>query len=205
MNGIEEYSFVMLPIYRYVTIPCDEKYQNKNFDELLLLIGRYYFKNPSLGINRVCALIKDEINAEWHLNRLRKSIQRKKITTMQVKSVRRSFSRIHDAGQQFIRIPFNIVPIFFYILSLLSQISEENLAAYEFASRMNTCIIGDYLYNYHTKEFVKKYPIYSKRISDKSLVGKYLKLNSNLTGPQSFMQHYFKDIQWNKLDSYIIK
>jgi len=62
-------------MYKYAKIHCKDSYTNANFDNILDIIGKYYFHRDDLGINGVCALIKDEINKEWHLNGLRKSIQ----------------------------------------------------------------------------------------------------------------------------------
>ena len=204
---MEKYNLVIYPTYRYVTLNCNQDYFNSEFDKILRILGKYYFNKPSLGTDGICSLIKDKINQEWHLNSLKKSIQQKRVSTNQVKTIRRAFRRINDENQHFIRIPFSVVPIMFFTLNLLHSIpiSELNNSEKQF---MNILINGNdikkCLYDFHTSIFLKKYSIIMSSITDDELKDKYQRLYANLTDKSSVINNRYSEIKWSELTQYII-
>ncbi len=205
MRKIDSYCFVINPTIRYATFACDEIFLNLNFDDLLRDIGKYYFKKPNVGLNGICSLIKDEINREWHLNKLRKSIRRKKVSTTQIKTIRRSFVKINNSNEKYIRIPFDVVSILFFILTILKRIDDNNFNKEKYVRIMNEKTIGTYLYERHTDIFSREYDNRIMHLSDPLLIEKYKTLSSLLTGYNTFMNHYFDDIDWNNSSEYKIK
>lgn len=199
------YNIVLFPRYLYANCPCSDQYNNTNFDAILREIGYHYFHRPDLGVNGVCSLIKDEINNEWHLNGLKKSIRLKRVTTNQVKSIRRSFNSVKDKNLLYVRLPFNIVSIIYFIMSLVSQIQDDSSIARHCIQEMNRTNIGEYLYAYHISAFEEKYVKINGHLSDQELCAKYDELHARLTGFNTIMTNTFKDIPWNSLNAYIIK
>lgn len=207
MGKMEEYNLVIYPTYRYVTLNCNQDYLNTEFDKILKILGKYYFNKPALGTDGICSLIKDKINQEWHLNSLKKSIQQKRVSSNQVKTIRRAFRRIKDKNQHFIRIPFSVVPILFFILNLLHSIpiSELNDDEKQFMDSLtNGNEIRKCLYNYHTSVFFKKYSIIMSNITDEELKDKYQRLYANLTDKSSVINNTYSEIKWIELTQYII-
>mgnify|MGYP004669858405 CR=1 FL=1 len=205
MKKLDSYSFTIYPNLRYAEFLCDDKIFNTNFDELLMDIGKYYYKKTDIGVNGICALIRDEINKEWHLNKLRKRIQLKKVSATQIKTIRRSFLKINDSNQNYIRIPFDVVSILFYIIKILYSIENENFDKSKYINAMNKTTISQYLYKEHTQIFNEQYLNKINCLSDRALIEKYNRLYSMLTGFDSFLSHSFKDIDWNKSNQYVIK
>lgn len=205
MEKLDTYSFTIYPNLRYAEFLCKDKIFNTNFDELLMDIGKYYYKKTDIGVNRICALIRDEINKEWHLNKLRKRIQLKKVSATQIKTIRRSFLKINDSNQNYIRIPFDVVSILFYIIKILYSIDNENFDKNKYINAMNKTKISQYLYKEHTRIFKEQYLNKINCLSDRALIEKYNRLYSMLTGFDSFLSHPFKDIDWNKSNQYVIK
>lgn len=208
MGMIEEYNLVIYPSYRYVTLNCEQNYFNMEFDKILSIIGRHYFNKPSLGADGICSLIKDKINQEWHLNSLKKSIQQKRVSSNQVKTIRRAFRRIKDRNQYFIRIPFSVVPILFFILNLLhsipvSELNDDEKKFINFLSNGNE--IRKCLYDYHTGIFLNKYSTIMLSIADEELRDKYQRLYANLTYTSSVVNKTFGEINWAELAQYIIR
>ncbi len=205
MRNFQKINVVVFHTYRYATFNCENIYFNTNFDAILKELGKFYFKRPDLGVNGVCSLIKDEINKEWHLNGLKKKVQLKRVSTNQIKTIRRSFHKLRDKDENFIRIPFNVVPIFFFILSLLKQIDNENSNVNKLIQSMNFNTIGEYIYDYHMQIFKTNYKKRVALLTDPALKNKYLTLEANLIGFHTIMNKYFRDIEWDKKESYIIK
>lgn len=199
MEITNAYSVVPFSLYKYATIPCSEAFINVNFDNILLTLGKYCFNEPNATPNRVCALLRDRINSEWHLNRKRKS--KKKISATQIKSVRRSFNRLisHDT---FVRIPFDVVPIFFFILSLLKSIDNENADIQKYINDMNKLEIGQYLYKNHTEIFNNEMDNRVAHITDRDLINKYNRLNANLNEYHSIMKKHYNEIEWHNIHQY---
>lgn len=204
MEMFQEYHLDVFHRNRYATFPCDniKPYINENFDDLLLLLGKYYFERPDLGVNGVCSLIKDEINKEWNLNGLRKKYQLIRVTTSQVKSIRRSFSKINDRSQKFVRIPFNVTSIFFFILMLLARIDKHYSTT--FIDILNRETLGDYLYKYHIDVFEDMYLPRVNALTDEELRQKYRTLYADLSAYNAFMRKHFSDLRWVDT-TYIIK
>lgn len=205
MKKQHEYNVVVFPHYRYATLDCSEQYTNVHFDECLALIAKYYFKDMSAGPNHTCTLIRDEINSEWHLNGFRASIRRKRVSTNQIKTIRRSFNKLKNKEENFVRLPFDVVPIFFFIMSLLAQISEESGVAKEFISRMNVDNVRNYIYPYQSEVFRQQYETYMNNLTDPVLRAKFMQLHANLFGPDTFMIHRFSEIVWNDIEQYRIR
>ena len=140
---------VLFPIRRYATLECPKIIANNNFDDILRKIGKFYYNLPDdISLNRICSIIKDEINKKWHLNRLRKRAQFKNVTTNQIKSIRFSYTKLMG-GPNYIRIPFNVVPILFFILYIYKKTYLNN---YE-----EDCI-GNYFYKEHRHTAIIKLP-----------------------------------------------
>lgn len=204
----EEYNFVIYPTYRYVTLNCNQVYFNTDFEKILKILGKYYFNEPSLGTDGICSRIKDRINCEWHLNGFKMSIQQKRVSTNQIKTIRRSFRKLRDIGQNYIRIPFSVVPILFFILNLLHCIPVTDLD-HEEKQFMNSLIkggktISEQLYDYYVSTFLKEYDIICSKLTDEELINKYKKLYANLTNRLSIMNCTYCDIDWDELPKYII-
>ena len=119
---LENYNAVIFPHYRYATFNCNDLYINKNFDDILRIIGKYHFNVTEIGLNAICSKIRDEINKEWKLNSFKKRIRLKKVSTNQIKSIRREFNKIRNKNEKFIRIPFDVVSILFYIMQLFNKV-----------------------------------------------------------------------------------
>lgn len=203
MKVFEKYNVVLMPEIRYVTLPCDKLIQNINFDNILKEIGRYYFKKPEASMNRICAMIRDSLNAEWHLNRRRK--RKKRVSATQIKTIRRSFKKITKDGDFFLRIPFDVVPILFYILNLARSIDNENSSIHSIFKEMEKMPIADYLYSYHRDVFSKEFNTRINNITDEVLICRYNKLNGYLTGHLSFMTSNYSDFSSHKLKDYKIQ
>ena len=200
MKYLDNYCPVILPTYRYVTISCKESVKNNNFDSVLKEIGTHYFHDAEAGVNGICSLIRDEINREWRLNGSKKHQSLKRVTTTQIKTIRRSFSRINSTNeQQFIRIPFDIVPILFFILTLLNGIGSGSPSVNQLFVAMNKVKIGEYLYAEHTKLFEDNYPQRMNQITDPTLQAKYAVLKANLQSPTSIMQQRYSEVNWNNI------
>lgn len=208
MSRAEKYNFVIFPIYRYATIYCDQSYFNDNFEEILKILGKHYFNEPSLGTDGICSRIKDKINREWHLNGLKKSTHQKRVSTNQIKTIRRTFQKLRDKEQNYIRLPFSVVPILFFILNLLNSIPVAELDNSEkkfintFANSGKT--IKEMLYDFHANIFTKEYNIFYSNLSDEKLKNKFQKLYANLTNRLSIMNCTYRNVNWNDLSQYII-
>lgn len=189
-------NFVFFPIQRYATINCEEKIININFDEVLREIGKFYFKLPDdVGLNRICSMIKDKINKTWHLNRLRKRAKFKNVTTNQIKSIRHSFNKLRN-NADYIRIPFNVVSILFFIICMyVSQTENPNFE--QTNKKVEEENIGDYFYKEHLETARNNLLPKAAIISDPSLAGKYTTLYNDLTNIGSLMEKHFSDIDWN--------
>lgn len=205
MVNTQKYGIVTFPKQCYVKCPCGGQYENVNFDDILREIGRYYFHQPEVGLDGICALIRDEINKEWHLNGLRKSIQLKRVTASQIKSIRRSFCEITDTEKYFVRVPFDVVSIFYFILTLLSRIDNEYSEANEYIRVMNQISIVEYLYKYHLEAFNNIIADKIENLPLGVLREKHQKVKANLTDYYTFMRSNFRNIPWDDLDAYIIK
>ena len=199
MSNTREYNFVLSPLRKYATFPCNEAFVNKNFDGILLDLGKYYFHRPDAKENQICSLIKDELNKEWHLNRIRN--YKKRVSTAQIKSIRRSFNRL-VSNTTHVRIPFDVVPILFYILSLYKSIDSDNATIQTRINAMNVVKIGDYLYSDHTIIFNSVYPTRKPQITETELIEKYKRLDANLNHDDSIMRITYNDIKWNSIDTY---
>ena len=199
MSNTREYNFVLSPLRKYATFPCNEAFVNKNFDGILLDLGKYYFHRPDAKENQICSLIKDELNKEWHLNRIRN--YKKRVSTSQIKSIRRSFNRL-VSNTTHVRIPFDVVPILFYILSLYKSIDSENATIQTKKNAMNNIKIGDYLYKEHTKIFNDQYNSRMQQITEPELIQKYIRLEANLNYCDSIMKTTYGSIQWNNINTY---
>lgn len=205
MKFLEKYNPVILPTYRYATLPCSEMFQNINFDEILKEIGKFYFHQPEAGLNAVCTLIRDEINREWKLNGYKKRARMKRVSTTQIKTIRRAFFKITSGEEKYIRIPFNVVSILYFIINLLNRIEDENSSIHKYFTLMNKTCISDYLYSKHTKIFRENLVKRKNQLTDEELKCKYDKLNANLTGQYSIMQKKHSDVDWDNGEEYIIK
>jgi len=199
MEITNAYSVVPFSLYKYATIPCSEAFININFDNILLTLCKYCFNEPNATPTRVCALIRDRINSEWHLNRKRKS--KKKVSATQIKSIRRSFNRL-ISNDLFVRIPFDVVPIFSFILSLLKSIDNENADIQKYINGMNRLEVGQYLYKEHTDIYNRQKLNRVAHITDPGLLQKYERLDANLNEYHSIMKKHYNEIDWHKLDQY---
>ena len=199
METTNAYSIIPFSLYKYATIPCSKAFVNVNFDNILLTLGKYCFNEPNATLDRVCALIRDRINSEWHLNRKRKS--KKKVSATQIKSIRRSFNRL-ISKDYFVRIPFDVVPILFFILSLLKSIDNENADIQKHINNMNQLEVGQYLYKEHTEIYNRERLNRIAHITDPSLLQKYERLDANLNEYLSIMRKHYNEINWYNLDQY---
>lgn len=209
MKTLQNYNVIIYPTYRYVTIDCDVVYFNDNFDTILKIIGNHYWDEYNIGTDKICALIKDKINHDWKLNGFKRSVQRKRVSTNQIKAIRRSFQRINNHNRKFIRIPFHSVPIIFYILNMLHIIPIGELSADE-KSYVNTLAdslqtLGELIFPFHTALFDKNYNNFLFHIEDLELIALYGKLYANLHDPSSVMRCRYDLVDWNMLNQYIIK
>lgn len=205
MPEFGEYNLAVYSIYKYVKLTCKDRYFNENFDKLLLIIGKCYFNKPDKGVNGVCSLIRDEINKEWHLNGLRKSKQLKKVTTKQIKTIRRSFRAIGNKNENYICVPFNVISIFFFILHLFKLIDDEILEKKEYMRSMKDDTIKEFLYKYHSKIFKKEYDNIIFHLTEEKLIKNYNELYANLEEYESFFNDTYSNIDWNKLSKYAIR
>ncbi len=205
MIQMQNYNPIFLPTYRYATFPCDKIITNFNFDDVLREIGKFYFHRPDAGLNAICSLIRDEINREWRLNGLKKKIRLKRVSTTQIKTIRRSFLKIRNNDEKYVRIPFNVVSIFFFIISLLNRIDNENSSANKYINAMNKTCISDYLYFEHVQIFKKHFDKRKNQLTDKDLIEKYDLLNANLTGQYSLMKLKHEEVDWDNNKEYIIQ
>lgn len=193
MSYFESYNLVLFSQNRYVKLPCKKPFTNDNFDVILQEIGKLHYKNPDASVNRVCALLRDEINNAWHLNRLRNS--KKKVSSNQIKSIRRSFNCLGNSAENFIRIPFDVASIIFFILNIVKSIDTPASIIHQYIEAMNQSSISDVLYYNHTKIFYSEYNTRIAHISDDAmLTQKYQRLHANLDGPYTFMSHTFSDL-----------
>ncbi len=207
-NKFSQYNVVAFPVYRYATFTCNDRYQNINFDEILQQLGKFYFKQPELGLNAVCSLIRDEINKEWHLNSFKRKIRMKRVSTNQIKTIRRSFLKIHNHNENFIRIPFDVVSILFFIIQLVNRIDDENASIEQIKRELNDVNIGSYLYRYHAQVFEDQYDNVRRdkvRQESRVLFEKYERLQARLTSNQSIMKKKYKEVDWNNASDYVIK
>ena len=193
------YNIVPVSINKYATLPCQEAFQNTNFDDILVVLGENYYGMPNASINQICALIKDQINQEWHLNRKRN--HDKKISTKQIKSIRRSFNRI-VSNNNYVRIPFDVVSIFFFILSLLKSIETPSDDVKKYINNLNRIEVGEYLYKEHRQSFKNEYEHRIRHLRDNSLREKYETLHSMLVSTYTIMTKKFNEIEWHKIDEY---
>ena len=179
---------VLFPIRRYATLECPKIIANNNFDDILRKIGKFYYNLPDdISLNRICSIIKDEINKKWHLNRLRKRAQFKNVTTNQIKSIRFSYTKLMG-GPNYIRIPFNVVPILFFILYIYKKTYLNN---YE-----EDCI-GNYFYKEHRHTAIIKLPPMIAIVGDPVLALKYNTLLNDLNGNNSLLDMYLSDLAWD--------
>lgn len=179
---------VLFPIRRYATLECPKIITNNNFDDILRKIGKFYYNLPDdISLNRICSIIKDEINKKWHLNRLRKRAQFKNVTTNQIKSIRFSYTKLMG-GANYIRIPFNVVPILFFILYIYKKTYLNN---YE-----EDCI-GNYFYKEHRHTAIIKLPPMIAIVGDPALALKYNTLLNDLNGNNSLLDMYLSDLAWD--------
>lgn len=206
MEILQEYHVDALHRNRYATFLCDDReiYINQNFDTLLLLLGKYYFHRPDLGINGVCSLIKDEINKEWNLNGLRKKFQLKRVTTNQIKSIRRSFRKVGNSAQKFVRIPFNVASIFFFILMLVARIENDTSECVSLIRMLDNQTIGNCLYNYYITIFEEKSLARINALTNENLKQKYRTLEAHLCGYNAFMKKKYSDLRWGDT-TFVIK
>lgn len=206
MEILHEYHVDAFHRNRYATFPCEysELFINDNFDKLLRLLGRAYFNRPDLGVNGVCSLVKDEINKEWHLNGMRKKFQLKRVTTNQIKSIRRTFRKINDASSYFIRIPFNVASILFFILMMLARISNEYNECAALKRTLDCETIGAYLYRNHIEIFEKKSLARINALTNEELKQKYRTLDAHLCGYNAITKKHFSDLKWED-STFVIK
>lgn len=202
---LERYNPVVLPTYRYATLPCDKIFQNISFDDILREIGKFYFHQPEAGLNAVCALIRDEINREWRLNGFKKRVRLKRVSTTQIKTIRRAFFKITNGNEKYIRIPFNVVSIIYFIINLLNRIEDENSSIGKHFTAMDKTCISDYLYAKHIEIFKENFDKRKHQLTDVDLIEKYDLLHANLVGQYSIMQKKYSDVDWDNNDEYIIK
>ena len=205
MKFSEKHNPVILPTYRYATLPCSEIFENLNFDDVLRELGKFYFHQPEAGLNTICTLIRDEINCEWRLNGLKNRFKMKRVSTTQIKTIRRAFFKITNGDEKYIRIPFNVVSIIYFIINLLNRIEDENSSIRKHFIAMNKTCISDYLYPDHTKIFKDNFDKRKNQLTDEELKWKYDLLKANLTGQYSIMQKKYSDVDWNNNSEYIIK
>lgn len=205
MKYLEKYNPVILSTYRYATMPCGEMFQNVNFDDILREIGKFYFHQPEAGLNAVCTLIRDEINREWKLNGFKKRARMKRVSTTQIKTIRRAFFKITRSDEKYIRIPFNVVSILYFIINLLNRIENGNSSVHRYFTSMDKTCISDYLYSKHTKIFKDNFDKRKNQLTDEELKWKYDILNANLTGQYSIMQKKYSAVDWDNIEEYIIK
>lgn len=202
MRALDSYSLILFPVYKYATIPCNGEYYNDFFDDLLKEIGKHCFGRPNASVNEICRLIRDRINCEWHLNRIRKRTKGKSVSATQIKTIRRSFKKISNHEKYIIRIPFDVVSILVYILSLAKSIDTENSIIYTYIRKMNEDTIGNVIYAYHTLAFREEYNNRITHLTDTGLKDKYKKLKANLSGYDTIMNREFDSINWNNIDQY---
>ena len=211
MNRFENYNPIILPTYRYATIPCDTMFINENFDNVLKAIGKFYFHKPEAGLNSICTMIRDEINKEWNLNGFKRRVRLKRVSTTQIKTIRRAFIRISNNNTKFVRIPFDVVSILFFIITLLNKIAkldktgEGKACAQAFFKEMNRERISVFLYREHMELFEANYVRRRNQLTDDVLIEKYELLYANLLGQYSIMQQMYSQINWNNDTPYIIK
>lgn len=152
-------------------------------------------------------MIRNKINREWHLNGFKKSVQKKRISTNQIKAIRRSFQRVCNRTH-FIRIPFHSVPIIFFILNMLNNIPVGELSAdekkYLNAMVNESTTVGNFLFKFHTTLFYRNYRNIVYHISDFELLSLYDTLYANLHDSKSVMNCSYSQVNWNELDQYII-
>lgn len=207
MKMLQKYNVIVYPANRYVTLDCDDVYFNDNFDMMLKIISNHYWDEEYIGTDKICSLIKDKINHEWHLNGFKKSVQKKRISTNQIKAIRRSFQRVCNR-RHFIRIPFHSVPIIFFILNMLNNIPVDELSVDErkFLNDMDneTTTVGDFLFEFHTALFDQNYRSIVYHLNDFELIDLYNTLNANLHHPTSVMNCSYSQVDWEKLDQYVI-
>lgn len=208
MKMLQKYNVIVYPAYRYVTLDCDGVYFNDNFDIMLKIIGNHYWDEDGIGTDKICSLIKDEINKEWHLNGFKKSVQKKRISTNQIKAIRRSFKRVCNRNRHFIRIPFHSVPIIFFILNMLNKIPVEELSVdeekYLLAMVNKSTTVGNFLFKFHITLFDENYRNLLYHISDSELLSLYDTLNANLHDSKSVMNCSYSQVNWDQLDQYVI-
>lgn len=205
MNRFENYNPIVLPSYRYATFPCKQIFNNENFDNVLKAIGNFYFHKPEAGLNAICTLIRDEINKEWRLNSLKKRVRLKRVSTTQIKTIRRAFIKISNDEEKYVRIPFDVVSIIFFIISLLNRIENQEDSIQNIFAEMDKTCISDYLYKEHTLLFQKNYMKRRNQITDIELQKKYDLLNANLLGRYSIMRCKYFEVDWDNNSLYIIK
>ena len=205
MKLIKEYNPVILPTYRYATFPCDEIFENINFDNILKEIGKHYFHNSEAGLNTICSLIRDEINIKWRLNGFKTRARLKRVSTNQIKTIRRSFLKATNNEEKIIRIPFDAVSILFFIIKMLNSIEKNNSSVEAHIIAMDNETIGDYLYSEHIEIFNDNIDRRLNQLTDAELIDKYKSLRANLTGQYSIMLKNHSEVNWENDDEYRIK
>lgn len=195
-NGNIPASIVIFPTYQYAKLNCDEYIVNINFDMILREIGTYYYKlNSEASLNKICSLIKDTINTTWHLNRVRKRLQLKNVTTNQIKAIRHSFYR-KKSDTHFVRIPFNVISIIFFILYMYNSIDSPNQK--NTINYMKNDSIGTYLYNEFINVALLELPPKIAITTNTVLNDKLKKLLIDIKQINSLLNKRFNDITWTK-------
>jgi len=118
--------------------------------------------------------------------------------------MRRSFREIKNKEQYYVRLPFDAVPILFFILYLFNCV-DENCDKKRYIIRcMGNNPIIEFMYIFHSSAFLNDYKKVTKDL-EKNLLDKYKKLHSNLTETDSIMNCNYNEIDWGKLNDYAIK
>ncbi len=191
--------------YKYLYIYCDNCFTNSEFARVLKLIGAYGLEerfevSDNASFNQICSALSKQINHDLRLNGFRKRIKQSRVSKNQIKAILCSFINPTN-GKSFVKIPFNVVPIFFYIICLLRTIVDaHHLNDYRDEFKLKT--INEFFYTAHYKLFVKKMgefanvtdPVYQERLD---------RLNQNLTGEHTFMNCKYKAIEWHHNHHYI--
>lgn len=201
MNTKNYYDLGFDNIYKYATFNCEKAFSNDSFDALLIEIGKYCFDEKTGNYHSICRLIQASINKDWHLNKLRR--RSKKVSIRQIKTIRHSFKKV-GKDEQYIRIPFDVIPIFFYILSLAKSIDSENSNVHSIINKLNEKAIGNGIYKKHIEIFEFGFYNRVENLNDQNLKEKYKILYSQLLGSDAFMRKKFNQINWNDSEQYKI-
>ena len=201
---MKENVFIFDNNYVYANIPTRLNIENINFDKLLSCIGKYYYHEDNMSINRICARISEDLNREWRLNKFRK--RKKRVSVQQIKSIRHSFIKMGQKDKYVVRIPFNVVSIFFYIMSLYFQIAQtqDGSISDEIMGLLHKQSVGNIFYRNHCDAFNSVYINRRHFLNDRTLVDKYELLYAELTRPDSFFCKQYSKIKWENCKKYII-